>query len=200
MVKIVKDMLTNVTKGLSKLPEFNKSTVTCVHNLCQLETIQNLLRRREASLYNALVNKMGDLRSNGKSPYDILMKHVSDEMQDLATSYGERIAMEQSILAVNTKLQNPDYKRILSTHFKIYGIEVILNNLGFFLSEEAISVDAAKQLREKYRELIREAAQSIDTIINNLNVPVHALHTPIAGDYVKYNEKPYNGEVLKAKL
>lgn len=54
-------------------------------------------------------------------------------------------------------------------------------------------METAKQLREHYRELIRQAAADIDLILDNLNVPVHALHTPIAGDYVRYNEKPYYG-------
>lgn len=76
----------------------------------------------------------------------------------------------------------------------------MLNNLAFFLFEEAIAVEAAKLLREQYRELIRKAASEINTILENLNVPVHALHAPIAGDYVKYNEQPYFGEVVNAKL
>jgi hypothetical protein len=33
-----------------------------------------------------------------------------------------------------------------------------------------------------------------------MNVPVNALHTPIVGDYVKYNEGNYRGEVVNAKL
>jgi len=33
-----------------------------------------------------------------------------------------------------------------------------------------------------------------------MNVPVHAIYVPIAKDYVKYNEKPYEGEVINAKM
>jgi hypothetical protein len=58
----------------------------------------------EVILFNKLVAKMSSLKAAGKSNYDIMMKHVSDEMQDLATAYGERLSIEQFILAVN-KLQ-----------------------------------------------------------------------------------------------
>ncbi len=48
--------------------------------------------------------------------------------------------------------------------------------------------------------MIKELAKSSKTIIENMNVPVHALHTPIIGDYVKYNEGQHYGEVINAKL
>jgi hypothetical protein len=54
--------------------------------------LQDLLRIREAVLFNKFVDKMSD-----KSSYDIMMKHVSDEMQDLATAYGSRLSIEQCI-------------------------------------------------------------------------------------------------------
>jgi hypothetical protein len=37
------------------------------------------------------------------------------------------------------------------------------------------------------RELIRKAAKDISKIIENFNVPQHALHVPIASDFVAYN-------------
>ena len=199
MVKIVKDYITNITKGHTKLPEYQKEKVSCIKKLTQLDTLFNLLKMREAVLFEKLTDKMSNLKSAGKSNYDILMKYTSDEMQDLATSYGERIALRQSLEALE-KLKEAKNKDVLSKHFKIFAIEIILENLSFFLFEEAIAVETAKQLREAYNELIRQAATEINNIVENLNVPVHALYTPIAGDYVKYNEKPYYGEVLNAKL
>lgn len=200
MVKIVKDMLTNVTRGHTQLPQVKPGKVQKVEELECLECLQNLLRFREVTLFNNLIAKMTDLKGKGKSAYQIMMHHVSDEMQDLATAYGERIALEQSIIALNTKIQEQKNKNLLGVHFKIYAFEILLNNLSFFLFEEAIAIEAAKHIRDRYRELIKEAATDIDSIINNLNVPVHALYAPIASDYVKYNEQPYYGEVLNAKM
>lgn len=74
---------------------------------------------REAVLFNQLTEKMASLKASGKSNYDILMKHTSDETQDLATAYGERLAIVQAIAAVET-LKDPKNKGVLSLHFKIF--------------------------------------------------------------------------------
>ena len=49
-------------------------------------------------------------------------------------------------------------------------------------------------------QMIKDLAKNSNTIIENMNVPSHALHTPIIGDYVKYNEGHHYGEVINAKL
>jgi hypothetical protein len=40
---------------------------------------------------------MAQLKKEGKSGFDILMRECSDNIQDLAMAYGERNTMEQSI-------------------------------------------------------------------------------------------------------
>jgi hypothetical protein len=55
-------------------------------------------------------------------------------------------------------------------------------------------------LNEVYLGIIKQIASNVDYILNNLNIPVHALYTPIVGDYVKYNSYPNYGEVVNAKL
>lgn len=101
MVKIVKDYLVNITKGHTKLPIYTHQKVDSCEKLLQLDTLFNLLKMREAVLFHKLTDKMSSLKASGKSNYDILMKYTSDEMQDLATAYGERIAMQQCLLAVD---------------------------------------------------------------------------------------------------
>ena len=63
-----------------------------------------------------------------------------------------------------------------------------------------MSQDAAKNLVSSFNPLIKELAKNTSDVIESLNVPVHALHTPIATDYIKYNEQPHYGEVINAKL
>jgi hypothetical protein len=48
--------------------------------------------------------------------------------------------------------------------------------------------------------MIKDLAPHTLDIIESLNVPTHALHTPIAGNYIKYNEEQHFGEVVNAKL
>ena len=66
--------------------------------------------------------------------------------------------------------------------------------------EEWISASVFKQIRLAYNEVIKSAAEKIDTIIDNMNIPVHAIFAPISKNYVKYNEKSYEGEVINAKM
>ena len=110
---------------------------------------------REVVLFNKLIDKMSSLKATGKSNYEIIMKYTSDETQDLATAYGERIAMRQCLVAINKQLKEAKNKEILSWHFKIFAIEIVLDNLSFFLFEEAIAVETAKQLRDRYNDIIR---------------------------------------------
>lgn len=55
-------------------------------------------------------------------------------------------------------------------------------------------------IREMFRELVRTAAKDISKIIENFNIPIHALHVPIVSDYVAYNKEPHQGEVINARL
>jgi hypothetical protein len=78
-------------------------------------------------------------------------------------------------------------------YFQVFAWEIILRDLSTFLLQEWICPDLAKELRLIYNDKIKEAAADIDTIVNSLNVPKHAIYAPIANDYVKYNEQPYYG-------
>jgi hypothetical protein len=70
---------------------------------------------------------MSKLQGEGKSQYDILMFYVSDEFQDLALVYGERLALEQSILSLK-KLEKPENQSLLNLHFQIYALDIIIQN------------------------------------------------------------------------
>ena len=88
----------------------------------------------------------------------------------------------------------------METHFILYAWQIILNEADTFLLEEWICPLVLKELKEEYRVLIKHAANSIDNVIESMNVPVHAVTAPIAKNYVLYNSQPYEGEVIKAKM
>lgn len=84
--------------------------------------------------------------------------------------------------------------------FRVYGLDIISRDLGFYLTEEVIGPIASKNVNAVQNSLIKNLAALAPQIIESMNVPTHALYTPIAGEYVKYNETPHYGEVLNAKL
>lgn len=92
MVKVCKDMLTNVNKKGHKLPmpTMTVEQLAALEDFSDLSTLCDLLRFREVSLFNKLVTTTKTLLKEGKSPYEVLMRETSDVMQDLAATYGER--------------------------------------------------------------------------------------------------------------
>ena len=52
---------------------------------------------------------MGELAKIGKTPYQVMMREVSDTIQDLAMAYGERLAIEQC-LSFLARVQNAENK------------------------------------------------------------------------------------------
>lgn len=93
MVKVVKDMLVNHFKKGFKLPVFEDLVIVKTEQVLNLNNLLNLLKRRENVVFSGLVEKMAKLKDSGKSQYDILMFYVSDEFQELALVYGERLAL-----------------------------------------------------------------------------------------------------------
>ena len=85
-------------------------------------------------------------------------------------------------------------------YFLLFGWEVIIRDMPMFLLQDWICPQLAKEFRLIYNDKIKEAANDVDKIVNSLNVPKHAIFAPIANDYVKYNDQPYYGEVINAKM
>ena len=77
---------------------------------------------------------------------------------------------------------------------------MILREQGLLLLEGWICPNLAKRMKLLYNEQVKAAGKDIDTVVESLNIPVHALRVPIAKDYVKYNSYANLGEVVDAKL
>jgi hypothetical protein len=110
MVKVCKDMQTNIFKKGHKLPQMSQCPFRQLAKLSDVtspETLLDLMKFRETMLFQKLTDDTKKLLKEGKTPYQILMRETSDSMQDLAWTYGERHAMEQSILSLN-KMKNAE--------------------------------------------------------------------------------------------
>jgi hypothetical protein len=76
-----------------------------------------------------------------------MMHEVSDTIQDLAMAYGERNTIEQCVLFLS-QLKNAENKRVMTVAFQVFAIDIIKNELGFFMVRKAISKQAATHLIE----------------------------------------------------
>ena len=169
-------------------------------DVLQLDYILDLLKYRELTLFRQLTTFLQKRTKEDKAnSFEVLMFESSDLVQNLAQAYGERQALQFCIDSLAT-MKCGGVKATFELIFKIYAVDIILRDLGFYLAEGIISQVAALGATKAMPELIKELAKKTGPIIENMNVPVHALHTPIISDYVKYNEGHHLGEVVQAKL
>jgi len=123
-----------------------------------------------------------------------MMREVSDNMQDLAMAYGERNTIEACLLDLS-KMKNAANIKVMTAVYRLFALECIRRDLGFYMVEKAISQDAAKNTTASFHNLVNFVADNVDGLVSSLNVPEHALYVPIAEDYEKYYSKPNFGEV-----
>lgn len=200
MTKIVKDYMTNVKYNGFKVPETKMNAQTQIGTLTdvtQLDVLADLLRFREKTLFAQLMKKMSELSKQGKKTFQIMMRELSDPIQDLAMAYGERNTIEACLDFVSS-LKNAENKRVMTVSTQIFALDIIKNDLGFFMARGTISKVAAAHFVEHQNTLIKDLAKNIDGIIGSFNVPFEALHVPIAVDYEKYYSTPNFGEITDA--
>lgn len=125
------------------------------------------------------------------------MYDVSDETQELAMAYGERLALASAIERLELLKES---KKIVKNYFVLFAWEVLMREMATIVLEGWIIPDVAKGFKIAYNALIWEAAKDVDAIVSSLNTPVHAIKAPIANDYVRYNSYANFGEVVGAKL
>jgi len=128
-----------------------------------------------------------------------MMREVSDMIQDLALAYGERNTI-QSCVRTMAQIKNAENRKVFTAVVRLFGTECIRRDLGFYMVEKAVSRDAADNTTATIHQLCNFLADNIEGLLTSLNVPAHALHTPIAGDWEKYYSAPNYGEIHGSKL
>jgi len=127
------------------------------------------------------------------------MRETSDTMQNLALAYGERQCLDYCIEQLKGIKSNAN-KAVLTKIFRLFGIEIMRRDLSFYMINGAINTAAARSLETSRTSLIKSLAEQALDILDCLNIPKHALYTPIAGNYERYNSVPNFGEVVEAKM
>ena len=179
MVKVVKDLLTIYMKKPDYFYQGEPVKLTDIKQLNCLKTLSTVFLVKEKHKLDTLLTKMTNLKGAGKSNYDILMYETSDEIQELANAYGEKLAMLNSVSGLEKLTKS---RPIIHNYILLFAWDVILRELSTFILEGWITPELAKELRHHYNQLIKVAAKDVSTVIESFNVPVHALKVPIAKD------------------
>lgn len=107
------------------------------------------------------------------------MKLTWEEMRIYSYAYGNRLVLDSAI-KVLSKFSDPGDIHELSTHFTIFALSYILDNLGFYAYADLIPADIASQIVELRSKLIREAVKRVEILVHKLNIPDHAIYAPIS--------------------
>lgn len=198
MHKIVKDLIKGLHAPVSKTSLNVKKQIGTFDDVSAIESLVDLFKFRQTVLKERMVAKMAKLAKEKIHAYDIQMYHTSDLIQDLALAYGERRMLETCIVFLSELTGNSC--RLMQTVFRVFAIDCVKRDLGFYVAEGAISQKGAANLLIAQNSLIKDLAANIEELVTLLNVPADVLYTPIAADYVTYYSKPNFGEVVGAKL
>jgi len=152
-----------------------------------------LFKKREQFVLNDLAGRMFVARQEGKSVFETWMLNESDNVQALATAYGENLALEQFNLAIQTA--HPSLVANLKHMFTLYALDRVVTDGVFYLQNGIVN---AKQMGEMQTEIQRLCAllgKEAVELTGGFGIPDHMHHAPIANDWVEYNRNENDGEL-----
>lgn len=152
-----------------------------------------VFKGREQFILNELSGKMFMSNQEGKPIFDTWMLNESDNIQALATAYGENLAMEQFNKAIETC--SPGLKPKLSELFSLYALDRIVNDGVFFLQNGLIDANQSQACTVEIQRLCTELGKDALDLTKAFGIPDHMHHAPIANDWVAYNSIENDGEL-----
>lgn len=114
-------------------------------------------------------------------------------------AYGERQTLESCITFIST-IQHAESRKTMSVVFRVFAADTIKTNLGYYISEGAISPTGGSNLITAQNEMIKFIATNVDDLLTVLDVPHDLLYAPLALDYEDYYSRPNFGEAVAARL
>lgn len=152
-----------------------------------------LFKGRESFLLSELASRMFIARESGASIFDTWMLQESDNVQALATAYGENMTLEQFAKAIEVAI--PESKPVLQKLFSLYSLDRIMADGVFFLQNGFISAKQSEAIALEIRSLCHELGNNMLDLTSAFGIPDHLHHAPIAHNWVKYNSVENNGEL-----
>jgi acyl-CoA oxidase len=203
MQKVTKELTTDIKKKRTSFPKMTKCPKRELPNLKSvndLEVMYNMLVFRQMMLCKELGINMATKMGSGKSLFDVWMKEESDLIQAIAWSYGETYILQECIQLIQ-KNKGLDNQSNLDTIFRLFGLNIIQRDLTWYIFNGVISTEAAKNVAVEVNNVIKDVHAISDDVIESLGIPEHVKTlSPVANDYIKYNDGENRGELVIAKL
>jgi len=162
-------------------------------NVSSPEWQLKLFKAREMFLLNELASKLFLATEKGAPLFDTWMLRESDNVQALATAWGENMTIEQFDKAIQTA--EDSLKPTLKKLFSLYALDRIMADGVFFLQSGFVSAEQSEHIQKEIQRLCSELGENALGLTRGFGIPDHMHHAPIAHDWEKYNAVENNGEL-----
>lgn len=165
-----------------------KNHIAC-DNVSSSEWQMKLFKARESFILNELAGKLFVARQEGKPVFETWMLHESDNVQALATAFGENLTIEQFNLAIQSA--NPVLTEGLKDLFSLYALDRIVNDGVFYLQHGFVNAQQIADAQAEIQRLCTELGKHALDLTGGFGIPAHMHHAPIANDWIEYNRSIY---------
>jgi len=152
-----------------------------------------MFKAREHFVQNELAGRMFAARQEGKSVFETWMLQESDNVQALATAWGENLTLEQFDLAIRSA--KPVVAEGLKELFSLYALDRIMSDGVFYLQHGFMNASQAAAAQAEIQRLCTELGKNALELTGGFGIPDHMHHAPIANDWIEYNRTENNGEL-----
>jgi len=183
--KVSKEVINFYDRGVWKLPQLERRQDA---DFASLDYLLHLFLKRETELVKNIQGAM-----KGKPTFfDSWVLELSDQVQDLATAYLERVILENFV----KELQRVDVsiRGMLELLGLLFAVNCVEENLAPFISFHVIEADQLEPLKQASRKLCRKISQQSLQLVDAFGIP-QALLPPAARNWVRWNREDHQGEV-----
>jgi len=167
-----------------------------------LQDLLWLFVEREKRQYLGLASDMARKMKAGAKLFDVWMGESNDEIQSAALSLGSRIALQQSIIVLESMgskykngAQDTATQALLRDTLTLYALRRIEIDLPWYLLNEVLTLQQGKAVTARVRALCHSIAPLSLALVQGFGIPDHMCIAPIANDWVQYNASDNKGEV-----
>ena len=176
MQKVVKDILADTRKKIHDNIKLSKEQIDVLRNHTSLATdfngLKTLIYYRETFEIKSMMNKLKDLIFDKEMTFfDVWQAHVNDDIQDLATSFGERFFLQNAFVAYDN-CKDAGVKELLHQILNLHMISLIKNDIGWYLSNEIISKESAMSIVNSFDKAVKDFVPHMNDAMEAFNLNV----------------------------
>lgn len=128
MQKVVKDIMTDCQKDLHRTGEMTmcpENQIPKMKSIANQETLTNLIYYREIAEIESMQNNIAQkVMQEKKKFFDVWMYEESDAIQDVASAFGERYMLENSLIALKN-CSNANARLILEKVIYLHSLSLV---------------------------------------------------------------------------